>query len=186
MKGWHELSIKEKHNAIEKVYGEDGGSASAIAARISHETGFQVSRNAVIGFYARHPHLHTSHPFTGMRVGAALKRTAKALPNGPLRRSPRTTKRLFGVLDQIGEREPEQPAKVEPTEAELYDATALRLTVLELKTRQCRYAVTEVGPHLFCGHPTEPGSSWCDHHHNRIKRPAPEIVKKKKRNPRYA
>lgn len=168
MKGWHELSIKEKKQLVDKVYGADGGSASALAARISHETGFQVSRNAIIGFYMRHPSLKTSHPFTGMRVGAALKRTAKELPNGPLRRAPRTTaKRREGFLDRELPPSP-PPKKVEPTEREKYDAGALRLTVDELGHRHCRYAVTENAPHLFCGHETEPGSSWCEHHRRRV------------------
>lgn len=186
MKGWHELSVKEKRAAIEKVYGEEGGSASAIAARISHETGYQVSRNAVIGFYARHPHLHTSHPFTGMRVGAAIKRSASELPNGPLRRSPRTTRRRFGILDQIGETQPEPAPEIEPSARDIYDANSLRIALVDLKSNQCRYVVDDGGPYLFCGHETAPGSSWCPHHRERVTRPAPEVVKKKKGSPRYA
>lgn len=43
---------------------------------------------------------------------------------------------------------------------------SLRIPILDLRRDQCRYAVTDDKPHLFCGQPVEKGSSYCEFHTN--------------------
>lgn len=48
-----------------------------------------------------------------------------------------------------------------------YEATRKNLTCLQIGRRQCRWATNDAAigeDHLFCGHDTSEGSSWCDHH----------------------
>lgn len=43
---------------------------------------------------------------------------------------------------------------------------SLRIPILDLRWDQCRYAVTDDKPHLFCGQAVERGSSYCEFHTN--------------------
>lgn len=40
-------------------------------------------------------------------------------------------------------------------------------TLVEIGPCQCRWALTDEGPHLFCAEVTEVGSAWCAHHAER-------------------
>jgi len=48
---------------------------------------------------------------------------------------------------------------------------SLNITFADLSTGQCKYAVTESPPHLFCGHQTAGGSSYCAYHYRLCYRP---------------
>ena len=41
-------------------------------------------------------------------------------------------------------------------------------TMLEIGSCECRWALTDEGPHLFCAETTIPGKSWCKHHAQRV------------------
>lgn len=41
-------------------------------------------------------------------------------------------------------------------------------TLLEIGSCECRWALTDDGPHLFCAETTIPGKSWCAHHAQRV------------------
>lgn len=41
-------------------------------------------------------------------------------------------------------------------------------TLLEIGPCECRWALTDDGPHLFCAETTIPGKSWCKHHYGRL------------------
>lgn len=60
------------------------------------------------------------------------------------------------------------PVEVKPAFSEdMYNADALQLLVHELGPRQCKWPVNDapVGTdHLFCGKPTDPTRSYCNHH----------------------
>lgn len=40
-------------------------------------------------------------------------------------------------------------------------------TLLEIGPCECRWPLTENGPHLFCAEVVADGSSWCEHHYHR-------------------
>lgn len=55
-------------------------------------------------------------------------------------------------------------------DAEAYDATALNITMMEIRSGQCRWPVNAPergGEFLFCGHEVADGKSYCQHHHLR-------------------
>lgn len=41
-------------------------------------------------------------------------------------------------------------------------------TLVEIGLCECRWALTDEGPHLFCAETTIPGKSWCAHHAKRV------------------
>jgi hypothetical protein len=41
-------------------------------------------------------------------------------------------------------------------------------TMLEIGSCECRWALTDEGPHLFCAETTIPGKSWCAHQAQRV------------------
>ena len=61
---------------------------------------------------------------------------------------------------------------IECTSLRTVKVDALNISLVDLKPRQCRYAVTEDGPHLFCGQPQQDGSPYCAAHHNLCYPPA--------------
>lgn len=40
--------------------------------------------------------------------------------------------------------------------------------LIDTGDRECKWALTEDGPHLLCAETTIPGKSWCKHHYGRI------------------
>lgn len=55
-------------------------------------------------------------------------------------------------------------------EAQAYDATALNITMMDIRSGQCRWPVNSPergGEFLFCGHEVADGKSYCVHHHLR-------------------
>lgn len=55
-------------------------------------------------------------------------------------------------------------------EAESYDADALNVTMMDLRSGMCRWPVNSPergGEFLFCGHEVASGESYCQHHHLR-------------------
>lgn len=140
---WQELDTDEKIAAIKSVWAP-GISAAKIAAHFSGAT-----RNAIIGMYTRH----------GDKLeGYGL------LPKGSNGQSPRKKRKAKRPKLRIVR----APAPIiTPDE---YDASSLRLPLVDLGQRQCRWPVNDAdhdGIHLFCGHETELGSSYCPHHFER-------------------
>ena len=55
-------------------------------------------------------------------------------------------------------------------EGQEYDATALNITMMDIRSGQCRWPVNAPergGEFLFCGHEVASGESYCQHHHLR-------------------
>lgn len=79
-----------------------------------------------------------------------------------------------GVMPSKASRKPlKVPAKpVQPScqTANVYDAAALNITLDNLGKNQCRWAVNDGGPFLFCGHEVEPGKPYCEHHGQRARK----------------
>lgn len=65
-------------------------------------------------------------------------------------------------------------------EADLYDSTSLKMTLMDLApSGDCRFP-TGRDPIVFCGHNTKRGSQYCEHHHIRCWAPAPKPITTKK------
>lgn len=63
-------------------------------------------------------------------------------------------------------------------EAQSYDATALNVTMMDIRSGQCRWPVNAPergGEFLFCGHEVAAGKSYCQHHHLRGTVPAGRV-----------
>lgn len=56
----------------------------------------------------------------------------------------------------------ERPVAFTPA---VVDLPPLNVSLLELAFGQCRYPVSDLPPHVFCGHPQQPESSYCGQHH---------------------
>ena len=53
-----------------------------------------------------------------------------------------------------------------------------RTTLFKLRAQQCRYVVSDETEAIFCGAPTDDGSSWCPWHRQLVyTKPAPGGVK---------
>jgi GcrA cell cycle regulator len=77
-------------------------------------------------------------------------------------------KKASRALDKIFE----APMVIDPD----YDANALRLTLTELGSRQCKWEVNNAAmgeEHLFCGRPADDLRSWCPHHNKLALSPCP-------------
>ena len=120
----------------------DGLSCSQIASVIG------VSRCSVSGFAHRNRDIMPAKAKTGRPMVATPKYE---------RRAPR-----LAVVAVI-----EEAQSVKPKE---YDYSRLphAKTLIEIGSCECRWALTDEGPHLFCAETTIPGKSWCEHHAQRV------------------
>lgn len=62
------------------------------------------------------------------------------------------------------------PPKIPTCEATAFDLARMphAKTLVDLGRCECKWALTENGPHLFCAETTGPGESWCEHHARRV------------------
>lgn len=62
------------------------------------------------------------------------------------------------------------PPKIPTCEATAFDLSRMphAKTLVNLGSCECKWALTENGPHLFCAETTGPGKSWCEHHAQRV------------------
>jgi hypothetical protein len=62
------------------------------------------------------------------------------------------------------------PPKIPVCEVSTFDLSRIphAKTMLEIGSCECRWALTDEGPHLFCAETTIPGKSWCAHHAKRV------------------
>lgn len=129
-----------------KKYWAEGWTATEIAAVWS------ITRSAVLGQVSRMRKADpTSFEHRARTPGPRRQQPAKAhiIYGSRFKKPPQITTDL--LLDFA-------PAKValEP----------LNLSLLDLREGQCRYPVSEVPPHFFCGLPQQKHSSYCTAHHS--------------------
>lgn len=62
------------------------------------------------------------------------------------------------------------PPKIPVCEASTFDLSRIphAKTLIDLGPCECKWALTENGPHLFCAETTGAGESWCEHHARRV------------------
>lgn len=140
MKHWKELSTAEKAEAITSVYNR-GASCADMAAVIEAKGIEGVTANAIIGMYSRYRSLRANYPLRE--------------PDRPSAPRPVQTVRT--------------PPKRTWTEDDPFPG-ALRLSLLELTSVDCRWIVSGAGEKaVFCGCRVAVGSSYCPHHRERNK-----------------
>jgi GcrA cell cycle regulator len=161
---------QDREDLLKKLHGE-GLSASQIATRIT-VTGFEVTRNAIIGKANR----------MGLTGGDKPRRSSRS----PRKRKPKSGNSLNMVFGPFASR---KSAKlflglVEPEAfvagPELVIPEAERKTLLQLEENDCRWGIgdpKEAGFH-FCARPKVPGLVYCEHHARRAYQP-PEMRKRK-------
>lgn len=145
----------------------EGFSAGNMADMLSRERGSLVSRNAIIGVVHRNRRLAAigfgRTPTSGGKV--------KAKPGRAMVRREATRERPARVVA----RPQEAPAfRLEaPAPRPQPDTSArqpLRVTLVELAPRGCRFPVNDAAPgeaHLFCGLHADDGVPYCAHHAGR-------------------
>lgn len=148
----------EEKLALLKQLLEQGHSGGMIAKQLG------TSRNSVIG------KVHRNQKRFGIGLGGVLSKQEKC-SNATARQKKRQT--TDSVLQGIARKKASHgpapvPVKVTPTiDENLFNADALRLTLVELGARNCRWEVADpkVGEdYLFCGKQTDEGRSYCEHH----------------------
>lgn len=103
------------------------------------------------------------HRRGGSRAEAAeiLKRTIPAVTEKAYKMGLRWSKA------RSGKRPPVKPNRHGPA------PESRQLVITDLAPNECRYATHyDDGTHRFCGHPTEPGRSYCAYHASRVYQPA--------------
>lgn len=132
---------------------KDGKSASEVAARIKSEFRVSFTRNAVVGKMHR----------TGN------KRNDEVPTRNATRWDQRTAARPDTRADLMTARiraRQKAPARLAAKPVPVKAKPSLRLSILDLARKQCRFATHETpdGDHEFCGHETADGSSYCPAH----------------------
>ncbi|MBB3313661.1 GcrA cell cycle regulator [Rhizobium sp. BK196] len=157
MSSWQLLKIEQKLEAIREAYPKCTGTAATIARKLFELHGHKVSRNAVIGYYARHGEKLKDIPLRGPHAGAAVKK--------PLMRAPRQPKPKDNpvmVAEVVKFMEAPKPVSFD----DVYRPNPKNLSLLDLEWNDCRYAVSGEKEHtLFCGNTTDRDSSYCPYHH---------------------
>ncbi|WP_020051881.1 GcrA family cell cycle regulator [Rhizobium leguminosarum] len=151
MSSWATLNIDEKIEAIREAHAKCSGTARTISDKLFELHGYQVSRNAVIGYYARQAEKLKDRPLCGPRAGENKK---------PLVREPRTARpksvATVNAYSQVVEFVPPPVVMPEPR----------NLTLMELGHRDCRYPVAGEKQHtFFCANSVQEDSPYCAYHH---------------------
>jgi GcrA cell cycle regulator len=139
---WPESSI----TTLRRMW-DEGRTATEIARELHG-----VSRSAVLGKVHR----------LGLEARKLAPLRPARLPAPKTVRDPSDEdRRLTQALARKGKA---QQARARATVRKLMLATQpLNIPFSELTRDQCRYAVTDDAPFLFCGQPVEAGKSWCPH-----------------------
>jgi GcrA cell cycle regulator len=138
----------------------EGYSGGMIAARLG------VSRNSVIGKVTR----------LGMKLGNSRNSMQRNLAQQlRLKANYRRYKRKAG--DRLRPPPPKVKFTVEPLPSQNVDDAARRpfaKRLCDLEAHQCRFAIDDISPFLFCAAERQPGSPYCPGHHART-RQAPAV-----------
>jgi hypothetical protein len=155
---------------IEKAL-RDRKSAGQIAASFSVE--FRgITRNAIIGVIRRNKRLREIGLYFGNKGTGRPGRMRDLVKTGEIRK-------LFSTANSVpalkqrkpadwtikgrGQSKPPQAISPHPS------PDSRNLPLADLEPGMCRYATNNAyrgERHLFCGHKTELGSSWCPYHEN--------------------
>lgn len=128
-----------------------------------------VSRNAVIGMYHRYPTLLQDVPLKGPRPSRRVKERKSEVVE-QVKEKPAKAAPIARIFTQ---RNAPRSDTVVPLPVFYPPADApepLNIGLMEFTASTCKWAVNDAAKgdaHLFCGHPTLEGKSWCEHHYRR-------------------
>jgi hypothetical protein len=150
---------EDKIAAVIAVY-EKGDRGYDLANKLTKVTGQKVTRSAVLGFYARNRLQLRKYPLQERRVMPRSARAAvrEETDDMKLRLRKRPEPVTHAPLP-IRTEEMIPPPKVEGIES-------LKIPLMQLGARQCHWPTHETvkDGHLFCGHLTKIGKSYCAYH----------------------
>lgn len=150
MTTWSELRPDAKIEAVKLAW-----RPNIVVRHMLEDLPQGATKNAVIGVYNRNPDLRISHPLNACPIKRQYHRTVE--------RPARVAKRVYRPVAVKRAVVP-----VAPTEPALYDAASMRLSLLELTNRTCRYPTHGQGETtFFCGHGAELDDAYCSHHRAR-------------------
>ena len=138
------LWTDERVEALREFMRDNGASHSTVAAQMSEKFHCAYSRNAVLGKAARLGIPSNNPP----RSRHHLK--SKATEPAVTVRRPRYPK--------------PPPVTAEPAALRSVDVTPRHISLLELKSGECRWPYGDVAPFTYCGNPVLTGS-YCGPHH---------------------
>jgi GcrA cell cycle regulator len=164
---YHSGWTLDREDLLKKLH-KEGLSASQIAARIT-STGFECSRNAVIGKANR----------MGLTGGDKPRRSTRS----PRKRQPKSGNSINTVFGgQIGRKSAKLFLEAEPFTPgpELVIPLNERKTIATLAANDCRWPIGDPqhADFHFCGKAKEPGLVYCAHHARRAYQP-PEVRKRR-------
>lgn len=134
------MSWQAEEIATLKRLWDDGMSGDDIGKAL------QRTRNSVLGCIYRH----------GWQRGEPRERAVPLQLEEPKRRGPKPPPK-----PSVAERVKAPIAKKAPI---IPEPPSLFKTLVALATNECRYAVNNGGPYLFCGQPVADRSRYCPHH----------------------
>lgn len=158
---WKHQPLDERVRMIREAYGDVGASSAVLAERIEAIFGYRISRNTIAGLYNRVKELRRTHPLTGVFITADPTRP-------PKKRKPSGEKRVKAT------KAPKPAVKKRITKAAIqkehaeYDANTLKLSIVDLEARSCKFIINDDAPFLYCGHEAPIGGSYCPHHRRRV------------------
>lgn len=158
MSGWTDHEVETILAMLKR-----GKTAGEIARKLPGR-----SRNAVIGKVTRDERLNViglpGKAKPRAKVKAQPAPQPKPAPAPALKPKPKPNYAIAPIHSKASR--PPTPLSV-PVEARYYDAAAMHLRLEDLRGHQCRWPVNDAQrgePHLFCGHRSVDGSSYCAHH----------------------
>lgn len=172
MSKWQALSIDARCAEIIRVHPQTAGTAKAIAAALSRYHGETISRNAVVAYYYRHGAKLVSVPLSGIKPAMTPnteKPEPKKTPALPKLVIKRPSMLLVGSGMHFSSPKPVKPAAITAPVAAVTAPVPVpepfNRKLFELDSRECRWPVSgDREQMLFCGHPTELESPYCQCH----------------------
>lgn len=139
----------EQDARIANLYGTM--SFALITAEINAKFETKFTRSAVIG--------------RAFRLG--LSKGKKKAPLSTARKTKGTVGSFaVGVITRIKRAKQKEATAGDGYKPKTVEVVSRDIALVDLEPNDCRFACNEVdGKHLFCGHPKQPGSSYCETHH---------------------
>lgn len=163
---------EEREQAVRMLF-NTGASAREIAADVSQQFGFKVSRNAIIGLWGRRNwplgerQRKTKTPRPPRQADKLEKRERVRIIAAPKPAEPQLNKTIqklmptahgnFRLIDTIAQEHGVAPLRS-------VDVVPLHVSLLELRPGQCRYPFGDAAPFSFCGCQVKPGKPYCSAH----------------------
>lgn len=175
--------MKTDINVMTRLWNDHGLSMGEIASRMG------ISRSMVSGLINRNrDRFEKRRDETGMKPVA--KRTTK--PREPIVTAAQKANERRKAFQAVNTAAEPEAAPVEPMEPEInakeYDAGRLPHAkgLTDLKPCDCRWPLTDDGPHLFCCAEVKTLSPYCQHHAKRAKGQGTKSERRAIRDARFA